>query len=69
MKMIKVHSTNIKSIGWDKGTLRVRFIDTAVYEYSEVPEAVFKSFLKSGSKGRYFIRRIRNKYTTKKISE
>lgn len=56
MDRMQVSSSNILSIGYDPSTqvLEVEFISGAVYQYFNVPEAEYESFLNAGSKGTYF---------------
>lgn len=76
MKMTNVTSSNIKAIGYeisinaeDKiGTLRIEFVHGATYDYRNVPESVAKDFLAVESKGSFFHRKIRDKYTSIRVS-
>ena len=42
--------------------LYLRFGDSAVYRYFDCPVSVYREFLKSGSKGSYFAKQIRNRF-------
>ena len=70
MKMTKVTSSNIRSVGYDelKMKLRVFFYSGGTYEYTGVPRKVWMDFIKSESLGKYFFRKIKNKYSYAKIS-
>ena len=60
---IRVKSSNVFAIGYNEetGTLQVEFKNGSVYEYYEVPENVFVTFMNAESKGRF----IRNLYKYK----
>lgn len=62
MQRRAVRSSNIRSIGWENGTLEVEFHDGGVYRYSGVPESVFHAFLNAYSKGSFFHDHIRDRY-------
>ena len=65
-----VVSSNIKAIAYDKNndTLAVKFVDDDVYEYSDVPSAIYSAFLIAPSKGRFFHQNIRDVYNSVKLS-
>jgi len=50
-----------------KAALRVIFNTGAVYEYFNVPENEYQGMSNSFSKGSYFNRHIRNRFSFKKI--
>ncbi len=56
----RVRSSNIHSIGYDSVNkiLQVEFLNGGVYEYYDVPEIIFKEFMKAESKGKYANRNI-----------
>jgi tellurite resistance-related uncharacterized protein len=59
MKRIPVKSSNIKAVGYDPKvkTLEVEFKSLSgpsVYQYENVPEALYQSFMSSESKGQFF---------------
>lgn len=69
MKRDPVQSSNIESIGYDHNaaTLEVKFHSGEVYQYTNVPESVYKGLFDAESKGRYFHTNIRGKYPFNKI--
>lgn len=69
MEMIRVRSSNLHSVGYDlyNSTLKIKFKSGRVYIYSKVPEHIYVSLMSAGSKGKYFHRRIRDKYPTRRI--
>jgi len=48
-------------------TLRIRFVSGLVYDYINVPEAVFNEMKGAGSKGSFLNRRIKTKYRFRKV--
>lgn len=46
-----VSSSRISSVGWENDTLEVEFKDGAVYQYYDVSESEYRSFMNSGSLG------------------
>lgn len=66
----KVQSSNLDSISYDpiEFMLRIKFKSGAVYEYWDVPEAVWEGLKNAESKGKYFYSAIRNgPYGYKKV--
>jgi len=62
-------STVIKNIQYDAGlaTLRVEFVSGMVYEYKEVPEAVYMGLKNSGAKGVYLNQQVKGRYRYEKL--
>lgn len=67
MDMIRVISSDLKSIGYENGTLYVMFRNGKTYSYSGVPYDVFTSLLNAESKGKFFSKYIRNVYPCTKL--
>lgn len=69
MNRISVDSTNISSIGFDEdsNTLEVEFRSGAVYQYFDVPLAVYEDFLNSTSKGQYYSQHIKGYFRFVKV--
>lgn len=64
-----VDSSVIKALGYDEAnqTLLVQMVaNSEVYAYKDVPAKVYKSFLDSPSKGRFYTDKIKGKYTSDK---
>lgn len=59
-----VTSSNVASVGYDQNTLtlEVEFHSGSVYQYFDVPEAVYQEFMAAESTGRYLNRNIKNNY-------
>lgn len=64
MRRQHVESTAISSVGYDANAkiLEVEFSSGAVYKYRGVPPGVYRSLMKSPSKGQYVSRRIRDRF-------
>lgn len=71
ISMLKVKSSNIFSIGYDKDflLLRIKFRTGGLYEYKGVPESIFTSFLNAKSKGKFFYAYIKNNYKCLEIHD
>ncbi len=65
MKWIAVHSTSISAVCFENSTLYISFIEGATHD----PKSVFYGLLSARSKGTYFLRFIRGKYSFKKLSK
>lgn len=61
-ELIPVRSSCIRAIGYQDGTLIVRFTSGRVYDHSGVPYPVFRGFLQSASKGWFYNSYIRGRY-------
>ena len=64
MERTTVRSSNIDSIGYDEDneTLEVEFNKGGVYQYSNVPLAIYEELINAGSIGVYFAANVKNKY-------
>lgn len=69
MDRVKVESSNIVDIGYDKEKqlLEVGFVTGSVYQYSGVPESVHAELMSASSKGSFFSKNIRKVYVYIKI--
>ena len=67
MKMISVASSDIASIGYENGTLHIRFHSGGLYAYFDVPEYLYVELMSAASKGRYFHAHIRGRYGDTRI--
>ena len=68
MERDPVESSNIVSIGYDSDseTLEVEF-NTSVYQYYNVPEHVYNSFMEAPSKGQFLNVNIKNAYPYSRV--
>lgn len=69
IKRTAVESSNIDEIGYDKAssTLIVKFHHGGIYSYDSVPEKIYKDFLASQSKGKFFISNVKGRYDFRKV--
>ena len=69
MERTAVRSTDIAIIGYEKDTknLELAFRTGSVYQYREVPEAIYQNLMSSPSHGIYFRDHIRDKFVSQKI--
>jgi hypothetical protein len=65
-----VASSSLVSVGYDEQhqILEIEFRRTAIYQYARVPKTLYEQLIASSSKGRFFDQRIRDKFSTTKIS-
>jgi len=64
MTRTSVTSSNLASVGYDAGTqtLEVEFQNGSVYQYFDVPQAVYDLLVGAESAGRLFNSEIRGNY-------
>ena len=64
-----VLSTEIEWIGYEhkRNMLQVEFISGPVYQYDNVPEKIYESFLTAPSYGRFFEANIKGKFSCRKV--
>lgn len=64
MNRTPVTSSNVAAVGYDVNTmtLEVEFKNGSVYQYFDVPEAVYQEFMTAGSVGTYLNQNIKNSY-------
>jgi hypothetical protein len=64
MERTPVDSSNISSIGYDEEstTLEIEFHNGAVYQYFDVPFAVYDDLMGADSHGKYLAQNIKGKY-------
>ncbi|MFD1416272.1 KTSC domain-containing protein [Oceanobacillus jeddahense] len=68
MNMIPVSSSDLQAVGYDSLTRRlvIQFTERT-YEYSDVPESIYKGLMNSSSKGKYHHEYIKNSYPNLRI--
>lgn len=68
--MFKMDSTNLLEAGYDEtsGTLRVTFRSGGVYEYYDVPPAIFEGLLNASSAGTFLNSVIKPRYRYRKVA-
>jgi len=62
MNMLLVESQNFAAIGYEEGTLYVRFKSGDLHSYLMVPEDIYRSLLWADSKDDYFHENIEGQY-------
>ncbi len=67
MSMVSVASSDIASVGYENGTLHIRFNSGGLYAYYNVPVSVYQGLMKADSHGKYFHANIRGRYGDTKI--
>lgn len=69
MTATSVLSTALAAVAYDSDTrcLWLQFRDHAVYRYDDVPPAVVEGLIEAASKGSYFHRHIRGRFTHQRI--
>jgi hypothetical protein len=60
-------STNLKSVGYEDGTLEVEFKTFSIYQYYNVPESIYFRLLNAVSKGTFLNTYIKDRYRCRKI--
>ena len=67
--LIEVESSNVRAIGYDADTKRlvVQFKKSGIYQYDNVPEALYHSFSAAQSKGQFVWRHLRGRYPYTRI--
>jgi hypothetical protein len=69
MNRTLVTSSNVVSVGYDPDsmTLEVEFKDGPVYQYFDVPEAVYQELMRASSVGQFMHANIRYNYRYTKV--
>ena len=63
MNRTGVQSSNIKSIGFEDGTLEIEFLNGSVYQYFDVSQNVFDELMAAtDSHGKYLSQNIKGRY-------
>ena len=64
MERLPIQSSNLASVGYDAGTgtMELEFHSGRVYQYFDVPPAVYQGLLAAESKGQYFHDNIKGVY-------
>jgi len=65
-----VTSSNIASIGYDDSTqtLEIEFHSGGIYQYRNVPSAIYEGIMRAGSHGKYFHEYIKDRYGYSRIA-
>lgn len=62
-----VCSSNIEAVGYQYGSLYIRFHHGGCYQYDRVPHSTYTQLIEAESPGQYFHREIRGKFEFKKL--
>lgn len=64
-----VVSSNVAAIGYDEPsqTLEVEFTNGAIYQYYNVPQALFEQLMQASSKGQFLAYQIKNSYPYSRV--
>ena len=65
--MIPVNSSNLRSVGYQNGTLYIEFHSGGVFCYTGVPESVYRGLMTASSHGQYFHQYIKNVYPYQRV--
>jgi hypothetical protein len=70
VNLVKVDSTNLQAVGFDKQskTMRILFNEGAMYDYFGVPEKVHGSLMEADSLGSFFQQNIVGRYRFQKVN-
>ena len=67
MNMIPAESSNLAAVGYERGTLYIRFRNGRLYAYFGVPETIYRGLMAADSHGKYFHAHIRDVYGYQEI--
>ncbi len=69
MKRQPVSSSNLRAVGYDAAaqTLEIEFQNGRVYQYSDVPEDVYRELMSAESHGQYFNDNIKDDYSYQQV--
>ena len=69
MERVRLNSTNLESAAYDAdaATLEIVFVSGSLYEYYEVPHAVFRSLASAPSPGQYLTQNIKDVYRYRRL--
>lgn len=66
--MVYVNSSDLNTVEYNQGILRIRFNSGGIYDYYNVPITVYQELLNASSKGKYFHAHIKNVYPFNKVA-
>lgn len=62
MEREPVESSSLRSIGYEDGTLEIEFANGTVYQYFDVPQALYDELRRADSHGRAFNEQLRGHF-------
>ncbi len=60
MQLYPVTSSNLDSVGYSDGVMRIRFKSGGLYEYHNITESVYTDLITASSVGKYFSDNIKD---------
>jgi len=68
-KMIHVSSSNVEAVGYDEAqsTLYIKYLNSSLYAYYDVPKHLFEDLLRSSSIGSFLHIYVKNQYAYVRI--
>jgi hypothetical protein len=69
MQRKPVSSSNLSSVGYDEVShiLEIEFHSGGIYQYSGVPEGVYRQLMSASSHGSFFAQNIKDVYPYRKV--
>ncbi len=69
MQRKSVSSSNLSSVGYDEAAriLEIEFHSGRIYQYSGVPDGVYRQLMSAASHGSYFAHHIKNVYPYRQV--
>jgi len=68
MNYTKVESSNIDGIGYENGTLFVKFKNNSEYKYAGVPAELYEQLKKAESKGKFINESVKGRFNFEKVN-
>ena len=68
MELVDVSSSNLQSVGWQAGTLRILFHSGSAYDYMAVPVEVFTQLMIAESKNEFFLAHVKDVFKYEKVN-
>lgn len=67
MTYFPVNSSHIKEVGYENGTMHVRFRTGDLYRYENVGPKIYSGLLKAPSPGSFFHRFVRDRFPGQQV--
>ena len=69
MQRTPVSSSTVAGIGYDiaSHTLEIEFNDGRVYQYFDVPQAIYEAFIQASSKGVFLAQQIKGAFRYERV--
>ena len=69
IKATYVGSSNLDCVGYQRGTLYVRFVKGGAYKYNKVPFPLYQELISAESVGQHFHQNIRTAFEYERLTE